>query len=193
MSFAPVEVVPGIVLYPAFLGDAETLLHELYAELAVRQEYLNFGHGPVPMPRLTAWYGDPGAVYRYSRLNNTPVPWTQTLAALRDELEARLHTTLNSCLVNLYRNGEHSMGWHADDELELRDLIVSVSLGATRRFLLRPGGRGKSLAVDLAAGSILTMTVESQRYWQHAVPKVAASGLRLNLTFRNVVVQPPAR
>ena len=182
-----IAIVPGIDLYPAFIDDPETLFAKLEAELELRQEFLNFGRGPVAMPRLTGWYGDPGAIYRYSRLLNVPAPWTPVLGALRDDLNVRLAASLNSCLVNLYRSGEHSMGWHADDEPELRDRIVSVSLGATRTFRLRPGTRGKSLAIDLASGSLLTMTVESQRLWQHAVPKGLASRARLNLTFRSVV------
>ena len=188
-----IALVPGVDLYPAFIDDPETLQATLLAELELRQEFLNFGRGPVAMPRLTGWYGDPAAVYRYSRLLNVPAPWTPALAALRDDLNVRLVASLNSCLVNLYRSGEDSMGWHADDEPELRDRIVSVSLGATRSFRLRPGSRGNSLAVQLPAGSVLTMTVDSQRRWQHAVPKVAISGARLNLTFRTVELGPTDR
>ena len=182
----PIAIVPGIDLYPGFIHDPESLFTKLQAELALRQEFVNFGRGPVAMPRLTAWYGDPGAVYRYSRLLNVPAPWTPALAALRGDLNVRLAASLNSCLVNYYRSGEDSMAWHADDEPELRDRIVSVSLGVTRTFRLRPGNGGKSLPVELTSGSVLTMSVDSQRRWQHAVPKVGAGGARLNLTFRTV-------
>jgi alkylated DNA repair dioxygenase AlkB len=188
----PIAIVPGVDLYPAFIADPETLLARLAGELDLRQEYINLGRGPVAMPRLTGWYGDPGAVYRYSRLVNVPAPWTLALGALRHELNERLGASLNSCLVNSYRDGASSMGWHSDDEPELRDRIVSVSLGATRTFRLREGRRGATLALDLAAGSVLTMTVESQRNWQHAVPKSANVGMRLNLTFRSVAILPDA-
>ena len=188
MNASRIQIVPGVDLYPAFVGDAESSFVALEAELELRQEYVNFGRGPVAMPRLTGWYGDPGAVYRYSGLVNTPAPWTPALAVLRADLNGRLAANLNSCLVNYYRNGENSMGWHADDERELRDRIVSVSLGASRTFRLRQGRRGKSIAVELEPGSVLTMTVESQRQWQHAIPKVAASAPRLNLTFRTIAL-----
>ena len=181
--------MPGIDLYPDFVAEPEALFATLRRELELRQEFLNFGRGPVAMPRLTGWYGDPGAVYRYSRLLNVPAPWTPALAVLRNDLNVRLGASLNSCLVNLYRSGDDSMGWHADDEPELRDWIVSVSLGATRTFRLREGRRGPSFPVELTAGSVLTMTVESQRHWQHAVSKSVASDARLNLTFRSVVPQ----
>lgn len=190
MTASRIEIVPGVDLYPAFVREAESLFVSLEAELELRQEFLNFGRGPVAMPRMTGWYGDPGAVYRYSGLVNVPSPWTPELAALRADLDGRLTANLNSCLVNYYRNGEDSMGWHADDERELRDRIVSLSLGASRTFRLRQGRHGKSIAIDLTAGSVLTMTVESQRLWQHAVPKVAASAPRLNLTFRTIASAP---
>jgi hypothetical protein len=109
----PIAIVPGVDLYPAFIADPETLLARLAGELDLRQEYINLGRGPVAMPRLTGWYGDPGAVYRYSRLVNVPAPWTLALGALRHELNERLGASLNSCLVNSYRDGASSMGWHS--------------------------------------------------------------------------------
>jgi alkylated DNA repair dioxygenase AlkB len=178
--------VPGIELHPGFIERPDALFRMLSAELEPRQEYITFGWGTVAMPRLTRWYGDPDAVYRYSGIVNRPVPWTAALGSLRDDLNSRLGTSLNSCLVNLYSGGQDSMGWHADDEPELRDRIVSVSLGATRTFRLREGRRGPSFPVELAAGSALIMSVESQRRWQHAVPKSTSTGTRLNLTFRTV-------
>ncbi len=179
-------ILPGITLYDRALSDADTLLTALDAELTPTQEYLNFGRGPVPMPRLTAWHGDPGARYAYSGLKNEPAPWTPTLSALRARLDSRLGTSLNSCLVNVYADGRNSMGWHADDEPELRDRVVSVSLGATRSFQLREGRRGAPMAVALEHGSVLVMTIASQRHYQHAVPKEAATGRRINLTYRQV-------
>jgi alkylated DNA repair dioxygenase AlkB len=183
-------VVAGIALYEAFLPDANALFDALRAELDVRQEYLTFGARRVAMPRLTAWYGDPGARYTYSRLVNEPQPWTPTLAALRARLVDAFGAPLNSCLANLYEDGRSSMGWHADNERELDGLIVSVSLGATRTFLLREGRRGTPTRIPLAHGSVLTMTVESQHRYTHAVPKETCAEPRLNLTFRHVRVAP---
>lgn len=180
------EILPGFVLYENALPDAEALLTALSAEVETAQEYLSFGAGPVPMPRLTAWYGDLGARYTYSGLTNTPRAWTPTLRALRDRLDARLGTSLNSCLVNVYANGRKSIGWHADDEPELRDRIVSVSLGATRTFLLRKGRTGTPQPTSLKHGSVLVMSVASQRTYQHCLPKEYATGPRTNLTFRTI-------
>jgi alkylated DNA repair dioxygenase AlkB len=185
---ARIDVLPGIVLYQNALADADEIYDTLARELQTKQEYLTFGRNRVPMPRLTAWYGDPRAVYSYSGLANTPKPWTPALGALRERLNTRLDTTLNSCLVNVYEDGRKSIGWHADDEPELRDRIVSVSLGATRTFLLREGRTGRPQSVRLTHGSVLVMSVASQRVYQHAVPKEDASGPRTNLTFRTVTI-----
>jgi alkylated DNA repair dioxygenase AlkB len=182
-------IAAGIALYPAFLPDADALFDALRVELDLRQEYLSFGARRVAMPRLTAWYGDPGARYTYSRLVNEPQPWTTTLAGLRARLVDAFGAPLNSCLANLYEDERSSMGWHADNERELDGLIVSVSFGATRTFLLREGRRGAPAAIALAHGSVLTMTVESQHRYSHAVPKEPAAGPRLNLTFRHVMTE----
>jgi alkylated DNA repair dioxygenase AlkB len=182
------ELLPGILHYPAYLPDADAALPALRAEVRVAQEHLTFDGKTVPMPRLTGWYGDPGATYRYSGLTNAPRTWTPTMASLRQRLVAAFGAPLNSCLVNVYRDGSRSIGWHADNEPELRGLIVSVSLGATRTFLLREGRNGTPLRVPLAHGDVVTMTVESQRRFQHSVPKEPASGPRMNLTYREIAL-----
>jgi alkylated DNA repair dioxygenase AlkB len=132
----------GLVTYePAFLGAAEasSLLRELLQEVRWRQDHLRIHGREIPFPRLTAWYGDPGAVYTYSGIANRPLAWTPGLARLRDRLRASVGAAFNSALLNLYRTGSDSMGWHADDEPELgpRPVVASGSLGAARRFELR--------------------------------------------------------
>jgi alkylated DNA repair dioxygenase AlkB len=179
------EIVPGICLADP-LGNADEMLARLEREVVVEDEYVDFGDGPVAMPRLTGWYGDRDAVYTYTGMTNYPRPWTPALAALRDRLDAALATRLNSCLIGVYRDGSHAVDWHADDEPELRDRIVSVSLGATRTFQLREVAGGAPFAVPLKHGSVLVMTVESQRLWQHAVPPEPSAGPRMNLTFRTI-------
>jgi alkylated DNA repair dioxygenase AlkB len=177
----------GIALYRTALPKASALFEALRGELNVRQEYLRFFGRDVAMPRLTGWYGDPGATYTYSRLRNEPVAWTPSLRRLRDALRESLCVDLNSCLVNWYRDGNDSMGWHADREPELRDAIVSVTLGSERTFQLREGRRGAPISVVLPHGSILVMSVASQQRFAHRVPKESSEGERLNLTFRKVV------
>jgi alkylated DNA repair dioxygenase AlkB len=148
-------------------------------------------------PRLTAWYGDATARYSYSGLDLTPQPWTPALLALRTQVEQATGVTFNSVLLNLYRTGQDSMGWHADDEPELgpEPVIASISLGATRRFRLRPRHSQQlphaPLGLDLPSGSLLVMRGTTQQHWQHAVPKTARPvGPRLNLTFRTIHAQP---
>ncbi|RAK64652.1 alpha-ketoglutarate-dependent dioxygenase AlkB family protein [Hymenobacter edaphi] len=173
---------------------AAALLQALTATAAWRHESITLFGKPVLQPRLTAWHGDAGARYRYSGLLLTPEPWTPALQALREQVEAATGARFNSVLLNLYRHGQDSMGWHADDEPELgpAPVIASVSLGATRRFRLRPrpgsGPPHAPVGLELGSGSLLLMQGPTQRYWQHAVPKTAqAIGPRLNLTFRRVL------
>jgi alkylated DNA repair dioxygenase AlkB len=184
----------GLVTYePAFLAPAEAglLLRELLGEVRWRQEHLRVAGREIPFPRLTAWYGDPGAVYTYSGIANRPLDWTPGLARLRDRLRASLGAGFNSVLLNLYRTGSDSMGWHADDEPELgpRPVIASVSLGAARRFELRSRETGETRRLALEDGSLLVMSGETQHRWRHQVPKEpTVRAPRLNLTFRTVEV-----
>lgn len=141
-------------------------------------------------PRLSCWIGDPAAVYRYSGTRFAPHPWLPELAALRERLRAELGAPFNSVLANLYRDGRDAMGWHSDDEPELgpAPVIVSVSLGAPRRFVLKHR-RDPALrhALVLEPGSLLVMAGATQRHWKHALPRTAKPvGARINLTFRQV-------
>ena len=121
------------------------------------------------------------------------------LQELRTHVEQFSGARFNSVLANAYRDGSDSMGWHSDDEKELgpQPLIASLSLGAKRRFLLRPkerrdAARRPSTALLLGHGDLLLMRGESQRYFQHALPRTRQPiGLRINLTFRLVSGQAP--
>ena len=189
----PLHPLPqaGFHFDPSFLPGpvAATLLTQLTAEIAWEQRSIRMFGRLLPQPRLTAWYGDPEARYTYSGLHWQPRPWTPTLQALRQQIEAATGASFNSVLLNLYRHGHDSMGWHADDEPELgpAPTIASLSLGATRRFRLRPrpGLAHAPFGLDLPAGSLLLMSGSSQAQWQHALPKTARPvSPRLNLTFR---------
>ena len=201
MALSPLSLPQADLLFdPAFLSQtqATALLAELKADAAWEQRSIRMFGQAIPQPRLTAWYGDPDARYTYSGLRWEPRPWLPALQALRQRLETATGTRFNSVLLNLYRDGRDSMGWHADDEPELgpAPAIASLSLGATRRFRLRPraGLAHAPLALDLPAGSLLLMRGPTQRCWQHALPKTARPvGPRLNLTFRWVAgAAPPA-
>jgi alkylated DNA repair dioxygenase AlkB len=172
--------------------EAWELFRELREGIDWRQEeVLVFGRRHA-VPRLVAWYGDPGARYTYSGTPHEPLPWTPALERIRHRVQAIAVCEFNAVLLNLYRDGRDGMGWHADDEAELgpEPVIASVSLGAARRFCLRHRKR-RGLRTDFALphGSLLLMSGATQRNWVHSVPKTAAPvGERINLTFRRVAI-----
>lgn len=143
-------------------------------------------------PRLSCWIGDSGTGYRYSGSYFEPRPWPPELTGLRERLCAELGTGFNSVLANLYRDGSDCMGWHSDDETELgpAPVIASLSLGATRRFVLKHRREPqRKLEIALPHGSLLVMSGATQRNYRHALPRTAKPvGERINLTFRRIVV-----
>ena len=142
------------------------------------------------IPRLTAWYGDPHCHYQYSGINNQPLSWLPILQTIKQQIENHLQLPFNAVLLNWYQQGQHSMGWHADDEASLgpEPNIASLSLGATRRFRLRHRGDRQTLGIDLVDGSLLLMSGKLQQYWQHALPKTQRPMTgRINLTFRLIL------
>ncbi|MGB1271833.1 MAG: alpha-ketoglutarate-dependent dioxygenase AlkB family protein [Endozoicomonas sp.] len=144
-----------------------------------------------PLPRLQAWFGDAGTDYHYSGLTLSPRPWTPALDEIRQRVEQTIHHPFNSVLLNLYRTGNDSNGWHSDDEPELgnQPVIASFSLGATRRFRMKhkTNPRMKTQSIDLPQGSLLLMKGDTQKYWSHCLAKTARIvGPRINLTFRTI-------
>lgn len=145
----------------------------------------------IPVPRLTAWYGE--APYTYSGILNIPHPWTKELLAIKEKVELACDTEFNSVLLNLYRDGSDHMSWHADDEKSLgkKPVIASVSFGAERKFGVkhRYDKNEESLSLELASGSLVIMKGEMQTFWHHRIhPTKRPKGPRINLTFRNVIV-----
>ncbi|WP_324673396.1 alpha-ketoglutarate-dependent dioxygenase AlkB family protein [Hymenobacter sp. GOD-10R] len=184
-----------VLLDASFLApaEAEALLVELTETICWRQEPIKLFGKEVMQPRLTAWHGDPTANYQYSGLKLAPQTWTPALQGIRQRVEAAAECSFNSVLLNLYRSGQDSMGWHADNEPELgpTPTIASVSLGATRNFRLKPRDpqrtHHQALTLALGTGSLLLMRGSTQDRWLHAVPKTAVSvAPRLNLTFRRI-------
>jgi alkylated DNA repair dioxygenase AlkB len=174
----------------------EELLARLHAEIPWRSESIVLWGRRYPQPRLIAWLGEAGAVYRYSGLSLEPVPWTPALQLVRRRVEHHLGVDFNAVLANYYRDHRDSMGFHSDDEPELgpQPILASLSLGAERvlRFRARPRAHGGSLRLSLASGSLLVMRGDTQRHWQHGVPKQARPcGARLNLTFRRILRSAP--
>jgi alkylated DNA repair dioxygenase AlkB len=172
--------------------EADGLLARLLEEIPWERHRLNMFGREVDSPRLSCWIGDPGATYVYSRSRFEPRPWTTSLLSLREGVERACQVRFNSVLANLYRDGQDSMGWHSDDEPELgvKPVIASVSLGAERRFRFRrrvprAPHAVRPVGITLSHGSLLCMAGDTQRGYQHDLPKsTGISEPRINLTFR---------
>jgi alkylated DNA repair dioxygenase AlkB len=169
---------------------ADGLLDDLWERVDWSQHWVRMGARRLRCPRLSAWYGDRGALYRYSGQVYDPLPWIPPLEEVRRKVEEVTGHGFNAVLLNAYRDGNDSMGWHSDDEKELGDrpVVASVSLGAVRRFRLRDRSREHpAFGIELEHGSLLLMGEGTQEAWQHAVPRTRRPvGLRLNLTLRRI-------
>jgi alkylated DNA repair dioxygenase AlkB len=140
--------------------------------------------------RKAAWYGDSNYLYTYSNSTKQALAWTKELCELKQIVEDFAGTTFNSCLLNLYHNGDEGMGWHSDDEESLgkNNTIASLSLGAERKFLFRHKQSKQIVSLVLEHGSLLIMKDATQANWLHSLPKsknVIES--RINLTFRTIL------
>ncbi|MBD2744865.1 alpha-ketoglutarate-dependent dioxygenase AlkB [Coleofasciculus sp. FACHB-1120] len=191
MLSAPLQLPDAdIVFYPSLLDEQESdrLLTQLTETIDWRQDWITIYGRSMPQPRLTAWYANPGVSYTYSGITMHPSPWTRTLLDVKAKAEAVSGVVFNSVLLNLYRDGNDSMGWHSDDEPELgqNPVIGSLSLGGTRRFMLRHRSeKGLKHLLELTSGSFLLMQGTTQHYWQHQIPKTTRPvPPRINLTFR---------
>ena len=173
-------------------AEADRLLALLRSEVPWQHEV---GRGR-PFPRLTAWYADAGVNYSYSGVTHQGQGWTPELLQIKQRVEAAAGVPFNSLLLNLYRDGNDSIGFHTDAEPELgqNPVVASVSLGAVRRFILKHKNQREKLSYLLAHGSLLVMGGTCQHYWLHGVPKTAQSvGQRINLTFRQILEGPANR
>ncbi len=139
--------------------------------------------------RKTAWYGDNKLTYSYSNTTHITTPWISVLSELKEIIETKSQSTFNSCLLNLYHDGDEGMAWHSDNEKELGDqpIIASVSLGAERKFVFKHNESKERVSHVLEQGSLLLMKGDTQQYWQHSLPKTKkVKEPRINLTFRTI-------
>jgi alkylated DNA repair dioxygenase AlkB len=184
----------GVLYRQAFAPvDSARWFAVLQRETPWRQHVITLYGRAITSPRLSAWYGDSDAVYSYSGLRLEPAPWTPTLRMVRERVEQLAAACFNSVLLNLYRDGQDSMGWHSDDEPELgrNPVIASVSLGAARRFLMQHKKRRLRVDLRLEDGDVLVLGGATQHYWRHHVPKTRQPvGSRINLTFRAIQRSP---
>jgi alkylated DNA repair dioxygenase AlkB len=142
--------------------------------------------------RKVAWYGDSNFFYAYSGTCKQALVWTTELVALKAIVEEHTGSRFNSCLLNLYHDGNEGMAWHSDDEKSLGkdSTIASVSLGAEREFRLKHKRIDEKTSVLLESGSLLVMKGNTQTHWLHCIPKSKKIKIpRINLTFRTMIPQ----
>jgi alkylated DNA repair dioxygenase AlkB len=177
----------GMIFSPA---EAEKFLKDLSANIAwEHDEVMMFGK-KIITKRKVAWYGDEPFNYTYSHVKKTALPWTPILQAIKDKIEEASGETYNSCLLNLYHNGEEGMGWHTDNEKELKKegAIASISFGAPRKFCFKHKQTEEKVDLLLEHGSLVVMKGTIQSNWLHRLPpSKKVSQPRINLTFRTII------
>ncbi len=178
-----------LIFHETFLNqeEADLLFKHFEATLPFHQGTITLFGKTHAIPRLEAFFATENKTYSYSGKTLQTHPFTTELMTLKSKIEAISQEQFNCVLVNLYRNGQDSNGWHADNEPELgrNPVIASLSLGATRRFDLRHNHTNKKLSFDLTNGSLLLMKGEMQHFWKHQIAKTKKVDVsRINLTFR---------
>jgi alkylated DNA repair dioxygenase AlkB len=182
-----------VFYYPGFFNKrtSDRCFSQLKETINWQQRSIRIFGRIIPQPRLIAWYADEGINYAYSGLKLQPDPWTAPLLKIKEDTETFTGGKFNGVLLNLYRNGKDSMGWHRDNEKEIepRAIIASLSFGEERKFDFRVyGSRSHSLSLVLQHGSLLVMSGEVQRHWEHCLPKLRNEcGERINVTFRSIM------
>lgn len=179
-----------IIYYPHFFDkkEAEAIFVELKNDIPWQQDEIRVFGKIHPQPRLTSLFGNEGKPYSYSNIKMQPHLWTSLLQKIKSKVENVSNTNFTTVLLNQYRDGKDSNGWHADNEKELgvNPIIASVSFGAERIFQLKHNSiSGLKQNILLEHGSFLLMKGTTQHFWKHQIPKTSKPiGERINLTFR---------
>lgn len=186
--------------------DGEVIYYGKVIDKALTQQYLEqllqnivwkndqaliFGK-LITTQRKVAWYGDTPFEYTYSKTTKLALPWTQELLELKKLIENKTGETFNSCLLNLYHNGNEGMAWHSDGEKDLKKngAIASLSFGAERKFSFKHKDTKQAVSIILERGSLLVMKGATQTHWLHRLPPTKKIFTpRINLTFRTIVEQ----
>ena len=183
-----------IIYFPHFFDkkEADAIFTQLVKHIPWQQDDIQVFGKIHPQPRLTALFGNKGKPYSYSNIKMQPYPWTLLLQKIKSYVESVSDTNFTTVLLNQYRDGKDSNGWHADNEKELgsNPVIASVSFGAERIFQLKHNSiSGLKQNIILEHGSLLLMKGTTQHFWKHQIPKTSKPiGPRINLTFR--VIKP---
>lgn len=183
----------NIRLFPHFLNPelAAHLFEVFTTKIPWRHDPIRVFGKTYMQPRLTSLHGITNLSYGYSNIRMQAQPMMPELKDMLKRIAMVESTDFNVVLLNLYRDGNDSNGWHADNEKELgqNPVIASVSLGDTRMFQLKHR-YDKTLKhqLPLESGSLLLMSGTTQHHWIHQVPKTKKQvGPRINLTFRKVL------
>ncbi len=158
----------------------------LQDEISWREESISLFGKTFLQPRLLSFQGDEGIHYSYSNKKYIASKWSQSLLGIKQVLKEKINLSFNCCLLNYYRNGQDSMGWHSDNEKELgpEPTIASLSFGATRVFKYK---KDHTCSIKLSGRSLLIMKGRFQDNYKHAIMKCAHAEGRINLTFRNIL------
>lgn len=180
----------SIIYYPNFFSteEATILFDTLQKEIPWQQDDIKVYGKVYPQPRLTALFGNEGKSYSYSNITMHPHKWSTLLTSIKEKVEKTTEAIYSTVLLNYYRDGKDSNGWHADNEKELgtNPIIASLSFGAERMFQLKHNAiPNQKINIPLAHGSLLVMKGTTQHFWKHQIPKTTKPiGPRINLTFR---------
>lgn len=179
-----------LLYYPKFFNkdQANLIYNTLLTETPWQQDEIRVFGKTHPQPRLTALYGDDDKSYSYSNITMEPHKWSPMLERIKTHVERLTGNDFNAVLLNYYRDGKDSNGWHADNEKELghNPIIASLSFGAERNFQLKHNSNiYLKKTIVLEHGSLLIMKGTTQHFWKHQIPKTAKTiAPRINLTFR---------
>ena len=182
-----------IVYYPQFFEaeKSDNIFEKLLYEVPWQLDNITVFGKSHPQPRLTALFGNDGKPYGYSNIVMQPHAWSPLIMHIKNEVEMVAQQNFTTVLLNQYRTGKDSNGWHADNEKELgrNPVIASVSFGAERVFQLKHNTIANAKkSIVLEHGSLLMMQGSTQHFWKHQIPKTAKMVLpRINLTFRIIV------
>ena len=180
----------SIIYYPNFFSteEATILFDTLQKEIPWQQDDIKVYGKVYPQPRLTVLFGNEGKSYSYSNITMHPHKWSPLLMSIKEKVEKTTEAIYSTVLLNYYRDGKDSNGWHADNEKELgtNPIIASLSFGAERMFQLKHNAiPNQKINIPLAHGSLLVMKGTTQHFWKHQIPKTTKPiGSRINLTFR---------
>lgn len=169
---------------------ADHYFHQLLNTIEWRNDEAVIFGKKIITKRKVAWYGAKPYAYTYSNTTKYALPWTKELLELKTLTENKTGATFNSCLLNLYHNGDEGMAWHSDAEkdLEKDGAIGSLSFGATRKFAFKHKQTGEKATLFLEHGSLLVMKGVTQTFWLHRLPPTKRiTTPRINLTFRTIV------